>query len=122
MRTVVVVTGMRPGARVIPLEELTAKLKELSVHRDAEHMSAEMQRLAEQMARQADRMSRMAASRERLRYAGAVGGSEVEVRGLENVVVDDNGDEIVITTRDATIRIKKAAATAPKAASSPKKK
>jgi len=46
----------------------------------------------------------------------------VEVRGLENVVVDDNGDEIVITTRDATIRITKAAATAPKAASAPKKK
>ena len=53
------------------------------------------------------------ASRDRLRYAGAVGGSEVEVRGLENVVVDDSGDEIVITTRDATIRIRKAATTAP---------
>jgi hypothetical protein len=122
VRTVVVVTGTRPGEREIPLAQLQEKLKELSEHRDAEHMSAEMERLAEQMARRADRMSRMAASRERLRYAGAVGGSEVEVRGLENVVVDDNGDEIVITTRDATIRITKAAATAPKAASAPKKK
>jgi hypothetical protein len=44
-----------------------------------------------------------------------VGGSEIEVRGLENVVVDDSGDEIVITTRDATIRIRKAAAAAPEA-------
>ena len=42
----------------------------------------------------------------RLRYAGSVGGSDVEVRGLGNVVVDDSGDEVVIITRDATIRIK----------------
>jgi hypothetical protein len=60
-------------------------------------------------------------ARDRLRYAGGVGGAEVEVRGADNVVVDDDGDEIVITTRDATIRIKKAAAAAPKASNEKKK-
>ena len=48
-------------------------------------------------------------ARDRLRSAGGVGGAEVEVRGADNVVVDDDGDEIVITTRDATIRIRPAA-------------
>lgn len=42
----------------------------------------------------------------RLRYSGSVGGSDVEVRGLGNVVVDESGDEVVITTRDAVIRIR----------------
>jgi hypothetical protein len=46
------------------------------------------------------------AASKRLRYAGSVGGSDVEVRGLGNVVVDDSGDEVVIITRDATIHIK----------------
>src|SRR5262249_36233148 len=100
----------RPGETSIPLEELQDKLRELSEHRDYQQMTSEMRRLAREMESVGIRVSREA-SRERLRYAGAVGGSEVEVRGLENVVVDDTGDEIVITTRDATIRIKKAAAT-----------
>ena len=60
-------------------------------------------------------------TRDRLRGAGGAGGAEVEVRGADNVEVDDDGDEIVITTRDATIRIKKAAAAAPKASNEKKK-
>jgi hypothetical protein len=112
-RTVTVVTEPRPGEQTIPLEELQDRLRALSENRDAVRMSSEMQRLAREMERVRIKSVRDV-SRDRLRYAGAVGGSEVEVRGLENVVVDDSKDEIVITTRDATIRIKKAAATAPK--------
>jgi hypothetical protein len=112
-RVINVIPEARPGDR-LPLADFEEAMKALSQAGKAEHMSEEMQRLARQMARASERMSRAGAARERLRYAGAVGGSEVEVRGLQNVVVDDSGDEIVITTSDATIRIKKAAAQAPK--------
>ena len=111
-RNVTVVTAPRPGERTVPLEELQERLRTLSEQRDMARMSREMQRLAREMERAGYRVDREA-TRDRLRYAGAVGGSEIEVRGLENVVVDDDGDEIVITTRDATIRIRKAAAAAP---------
>jgi hypothetical protein len=44
---------------------------------------------------------------EHLRYAGEVAGADIEVRGSSSVVVtiEPDGDGIVITTRDATIRI-----------------
>jgi hypothetical protein len=43
-----------------------------------------------------------------LRYEGTIAGSQVEVRGSGAVVVtEDDEDEIVITTPDATIRIRK---------------
>jgi hypothetical protein len=121
VQNVTVVTARRPGEQEVDLSALKEELKALSEHRNAERMSAEMQRLAREMERAGSRMARETATRERLRYAGAVGGSEVEVRGLESVLVDDTGDEIVITTRDATIRIKKAAATAPKPTAKQKK-
>ena len=41
----------------------------------------------------------------KLRFEGTICGSEVEVRGSGAVVVTE--DEIVITTSDATIRIRK---------------
>jgi PDZ domain-containing protein len=120
VQNVTVVTARRPGEQELDLSALRDQLQALSEQRDAERMSREMSRLAREMERTGLTMRQD--GRERLRYAGAVGGSEVEVRGLESVVVDDNGEEIVITTRDATIRIKKAAATAPKAAAKEEKK
>jgi hypothetical protein len=100
------VTVPRPGERTTPLLELPEQLRALSQHRDVERMSSEMRRLAREMERVGLRASERQTAGKRLRYAGTVGGSEVEVRGLDNVVVDDSGDEIVITTRDATIRIR----------------
>ena len=48
-------------------------------------------------------------SRQHLRYRGEVGGSNVEVRGTGAVAVTEgkNDGEVVITTPDATIRIRK---------------
>ena len=45
---------------------------------------------------------------EHLRYAGEVAGAEIEVRGSGSVVVtiQQDGEGVVITTRDATIRIR----------------
>jgi len=106
VRTATIVTVPRPGERATQLSQLSEKLRALSEQGDVQRMGVEMRRLAREM----DRLGLLNQGRQsagrRLRYAGTVGGSEVEVHGLDNVVVDDNGDEIVITTRDATIRIR----------------
>jgi hypothetical protein len=44
---------------------------------------------------------------QRMRYSGVFGNNDVEVRGLSSVVVTENGNELIITTADATIRLKK---------------
>jgi len=50
----------------------------------------------------------IAPTRHNLRFAGTIAGSQVEVHGSGAVVVtEDAEDEIVITTPDATIRIRK---------------
>ena len=51
-----------------------------------------------------------------LRYSGAVGSSDVEVRGLGTVAVskDEDTGELVITTADATIRVRPAEYKPPK--------
>lgn len=46
------------------------------------------------------------AATQRLRFSGALGGAEVEVRGSSSVVVTERSDEIIITTSDATIRVR----------------
>jgi hypothetical protein len=78
-------------------------------------------RLGEQ-SRIVERASRRAAdaARQRLRYTGTVGSSEVEVRGLGTVVVTTESPtgEIVITTADATIRVRPA--TTPRAKHRPR--
>jgi membrane-associated protease RseP (regulator of RpoE activity) len=71
----------------------------------------DLERQVNRMVRELDQLSRGAADAQRLRYAGAVGGSEVEVRGASGVVVDDTGGELVIVTRDAVIRIRPSNAT-----------
>jgi len=47
--------------------------------------------------------------RQNLRYEGTLGGSEIEVLGSGSVVVTEDRDEgeLLITTPDATIRIRK---------------
>lgn len=51
--------------------------------------------------------ARSAGGDQRLRYSGVFGANDVEVRGLSSVVVTENGNELIITTSDATIRLKK---------------
>ena len=64
-----------------------------------------------------NRLWSQAAGTQRLRYSGVVGDADVEVKSLGAVTVtkDESTGEIVITTADATIRIKPGAK-APKAA------
>jgi hypothetical protein len=103
----------RPESREVPLDALLSRLEDLRASGEFENLSEDLERVAREVTRERVRVYEGLTSAKRLRYAGTVGGSEVEVRGLGNVVVDDGGEEIVITTRDATIRIKPAAVQPP---------
>jgi membrane-associated protease RseP (regulator of RpoE activity) len=108
--TATVVTVRPPGERAVPLEELQQRLKALGDSEELERLGADMTKTYEEMVKLGlITPAPRAPQSKRLRWAGAVGGSEVEVRGLGNVVVEDGGDEIVIRTGDATIRIRPAA-------------
>ncbi len=93
-----------PRAKVEELLDRGEGLGEREV--DGKRLSAEMKQLQAELAKL---RARQLEQGKRLRYAGSVGGSDVEVRGLRNVVVDDSGDEIVIITNDARIVIKPSA-------------
>ncbi len=104
-RTFAVTAVARPDDRGVKIDELRATMRAL---RNAQGDRFDREMRAMQLQIDALDRSRMVLgdrAEKRLRYAGSVAGSDVEVRGLGNVVVDDSGDEIVITTRDATIRI-----------------
>jgi C-terminal processing protease CtpA/Prc len=85
-RSVVVVAKRRPDSEeTMPLLDLRDELKLLK-----EEMSAqEMNRGLDELAARIDRMSFKTSDdvRQRLRYSGVVGASEVEVRGLGTVAV-----------------------------------
>jgi hypothetical protein len=78
----------------------------------------EQQRSTEDMARSMAGLRRLTsidpeiwkAGKRSLRYSGAVGSSDVEVRGLGTVAVskDERTGELIITTSDATIRVRPA--------------
>ena len=101
-----VVAGTRGEARV-KVQEMLDRVQGLGEREvDGKRLSAEMKALQAELTKLRARQSEQS---RRLRYAGSVGGSDVEVRGLHNVVVDDSGDEIVIITNDARIVIKPSA-------------
>jgi hypothetical protein len=107
-RTLTVVAAVRPDDRAPEFEAYRRKLEALrEMRRHQDDGTAQLEDLERQL-RNLERLQSAPAppASRRLRYAGSVAGSDVEVRGLGSVVVDDSGDEIVITTRDATIRIK----------------
>ena len=107
-RTLAVTAVQRPGDEAQGLGMFRDQLRAL---RDANQGMARSQEMRDLM-RQLGELERVApnavprTAERRLRYAGSVAGSDVEVRGLGNVVVDDSGDEVIIITRDATIRIR----------------
>lgn len=107
-QSVTVVAAARPEDRSVPVAELMSRLRDAQARGELDRMSADVERLEAELSRLSSVRDAQAATGRRLRYAGSVGGSEVEVRGLGNVVVDESSDEVVITTRDATIRIKRA--------------
>ncbi len=43
---------------------------------------------------------------QRLRYSGSVGDADIEVRGPGSITVQGDGEDLIITTADAVIRVK----------------
>jgi hypothetical protein len=112
-RTIAVTAAARPEDRGVKIDELRATMRALR-SAQGEALDREMRAMQMQIdALDRSRITLRDRTEKRLRYAGSVAGSDVEVRGLGNVVVDDSGDEIVITTRDATIRIHPSARAGP---------
>jgi hypothetical protein len=107
-RTAVVVAAARPGQAgeyAQQLEQLQSQLGNLE-HLDDEELRkqlTEMQRAFEGTRR------RTPSARQKVRWTGSVGDADVTVQGLANVSVttDEETGEIVITTGETTVRIKK---------------
>jgi hypothetical protein len=107
---------MRPR---MDLGDLKVKLERLENMTDEDEMRRELQALNQQL-RQIQRLTRVSVDVQsyralteaqqagRLRYAGRVGGSEVEVRGTGTVVVtpSENGDAMVINTGESVVIIR----------------
>jgi hypothetical protein len=108
-------------ARILRLHDAASKRHLAELERSIEKARRDVERYVERARRSAGRFSNSwgdddlptvvtpSPRSRKLRYEGTVGGSRVEVRGAGSVVVSEEsgGDEIVITTSDATIRIQK---------------
>jgi PDZ domain-containing protein len=105
--TLVVVPQTRPDASG-SLSELGEELRQLSQNNDRLEQLRERLRQIERRIVGLEKQKRTTGGRQRLRWSGEVGGSAVMVRGLGSVVVskDDGTGDVVITTSDATIRIR----------------
>jgi hypothetical protein len=118
LKTLAVIAGERPGQpqrrelKIVELDEQLARLHEM---RDMEQMRAAVERARAQLAElHAERVVRVQAQSpsravaQPLRYVGQVGCSRVDVRGMGavNVTVSQDGDELIITTGDATVRVR----------------
>jgi len=118
----IAVAKARPGSEAA--QSLLKLKNDLRLMREQNRMSdlhrelAQLETRVGEQSRMVERASRQAAdaARQRLRYTGTVGTSEVEVRGLGTVVVTTESPtgEIVITTADATIHVRPAATPRPK--------
>jgi hypothetical protein len=116
-KTIVVTAGERPGQsqsyelQMAKLNEQLERMREVQdmaeMRRALERARAELARIGFERSVQASAM-RATMPRQPLRYEGTVGCSSVDVHGTSgvNVTVSREGDEIVITTCDAVVRIK----------------
>lgn len=108
-RSAMVVAGVRPG-QVSQYERNLEKLqKQLGQIEGLDQ--EELRRQVQQMQEALDQSRRTPGARQKVRYVGSVGDAEVTVQGQSNVSVstDEETGEMVITTGETTIRIKKSA-------------
>ena len=99
-KNITVVAGVRPGSELEQLRRIP--IKDL----DDEELRKQMEQLQKQF-NWASRRTPSAA--QRLRWTGSVGDADITVNGQSHVQVttDEETGDIVITTADATIRVKK---------------
>lgn len=123
LRDILVLAGERPGqssarhGREEELARVNEQLARLHEMEDIGQMRIAIEQARAQLTRmrQVERTVTVTTPRTRVpiaaqpvRYSGKIGCSKVDVRGLGavNVTVSRDGDEIVITTGDATVRVK----------------
>jgi hypothetical protein len=104
-KNAVVVAGVRPGTENMrSLEKMREDLGRMQI-------TPEQRKQLERMSMQFEMppRTRSAPGAQKLRWSGSVGNADVTVKGVSNVQVstDEATGEIVITTGDATIRIRK---------------
>jgi hypothetical protein len=109
-KTALVVAAARPGQAgeyAQDFERLQKQLGRLEIHNLDDE---ELRRQLTEMQRGFDaKRRRTPAARQKVRWTGSVGDADVTVQGLANVSVttDEETGEIVITTGETTVRIKK---------------
>jgi hypothetical protein len=117
-RQVIVTAGTRPGRMVyIDLQRELGRVSEIP---DNEQMRREMAELRRQLERSAIRMQPMGPM-QKLRYAGTIGESEVEVRGSDAVIVNSDGNEMIINIGNSVVKIRTPDAAARRKAETAKK-
>jgi len=104
-KNAVVVAGVRPGSENMrSLEKMREDLGRMQI-------TPEQRKQLERMSMQFELLPRVrsAPGTQKLRWSGSVGNADVTVKGVSNVQVstDEETGEIVISTGDATIRIRK---------------
>ena len=107
IRNVIARAAERPDRRErVELRDLRVKLGRLNELSDLDELRRELTTLNRQIARERVRVKTQPARR--LRYAGVIGGTEVEVRGSGSVIVSENEDkdELVINTGESVVVIR----------------
>ena len=114
LRYVMARAAERPGRRErAPQLDLRRELGRLNEMQDLDQLRKELAELNKEIARVRFQDTepirvRSQAARPRLRYAGVIGGTEVEVRGPGSIIVDesDDKDELVINTGESVVVIR----------------
>lgn len=89
------------------LTERESRQMEELVRRNEELAQRLVSPRASQQAEQALREANARAGAERLRYSGSIGGTDVEVRGVSPVTVEETADEVIIRVADTVVRLKR---------------
>jgi type II secretory pathway component PulC len=114
-RNVIASAADRPDRRErVELRDLRKQLVRLNELSDLDQLRRELTMLNQEMdSRREQEMARERVrskiqTARRLRYAGVIGGTEVEVRGPGSIVVSENDekDELVINTGESVVRIR----------------
>jgi len=111
---VVAQAAERPERRAtVALLDLRGEISRLNELKDMDQLRREINELNSELQRRRiredtrTRLEMRGYATQRLRYAGVIGGAEVEVRGPSSVIVDNNGEsEMVITVGESVVRIK----------------
>ena len=126
IRTVVARAAERPDRRErvgVELRDLRKELGRLNELSDLDELRRELATLNQEMgSRREQERVRVRVPVRRLRYAGVIGGTEIEVRGPGSVIVSesDEKDELVINTGESVVTIRVADLKRKRSGESPK--